>query len=87
MTTPEKLTPDMKFAVLYADGTDKQVDEGVLFEFEDNDIILHLGTNRVACIFSIAEALSEFISDAGLGEAFKAYLEMCVPEDETDETV
>lgn len=87
MITPEKLTPNMEFTVHYEDGTTKQVREGVLFEFDGNKVIVHVGTNSVAQIFSVAPALSGLIADTGLGDPFKAFLDMCAQEDDCGEEI
>lgn len=70
-----KKTENLTFEVIYSDGAARKVDEGVLFEFKVNNITLHLGTERKECLFSIAEALTELIAEAGLGEEFKSYIE------------
>ena len=71
----EKLTSNLKFTVKYADGTRKEVQEGVLFEFKGNNIELHIGTARKEALFSIFEALSETITEFGLIEEFRKYIE------------
>lgn len=70
----EKITNDLTFKVVYADGDIKDVEEGILFEFNGNAITFHLGTNRKACLFSVADALTEVIADMGLGKEFKQYI-------------
>lgn len=78
----EKLTSNLKFTVKYADGTRKEVQEGVLFEFKGNNIELHIGTARKEALFSIFEALSETITEFGLIEEFRRYIE---PREMTNE--
>lgn len=71
-----KKTDNLTFTANYADGEKRNIEEGILFEFEDEKITLHMGTNRMECLFSIMEATLEAIEAFGLGEEFHTYLEM-----------
>lgn len=65
---------ELEFDVRYSDGSRKEVKEGILFEFQESNITLHLGTSRKECLFSIAEALTEAINDMNLGKEFLEYI-------------
>lgn len=71
-----KKTENLTFTANYADGKKRNIEEGILFEFEGEHINLHLGTSRKACLFSIVEATIEAIEAFGLAEEFHEYLEM-----------
>ncbi len=71
----EKITSNLEFDVKYAEGSRKEVKEGILFEFKGNKIIGHIGTNRKEAMFSIANALIEMVDDFGLIEEFTEYIE------------
>lgn len=58
---PIKISSNVEFEVIYADGTRKRVPEGVLFGVEDERIIFHNGTMRPAVIIAVAEAAAEVI--------------------------
>lgn len=62
---------EMEFDIHYADGTDKHVEEGLLLEFQGNNIHAHIGTSRPETIFASVMALMEIIDAAGMMEAFK----------------
>ena len=70
-----KTSTDVQFDVLYADGTKYRAEEGVLFEAKGRKMIFHLGTSRPEVLFTVAKALTEVITDMGLGEMFKRYIE------------
>lgn len=71
----EKITSNLEFDVKYADGSRKEVKEGILFEFKGNKIIGHIGTSRKEALFSIGNALTETIIAFGLVEEFAEYIE------------
>ena len=71
----EKITSNLEFDVKYADGSRKEVKEGILFEFKGNKIIGHIGTSRKEAMFSISDALIEMVSAFGLIEEFTEYIE------------
>lgn len=71
----EKITSNLEFDVKYAEGSRKEVKEGILFEFKGNKIIGHIGTSRKEAMFSIANALIEMVNDFGLIEEFTEYIE------------
>lgn len=77
----EKISSNVEFTVKYADGTCKDVPEGVLFEFQGNAIILHIGTYRKECLFSIAEALTEMLCEMVLYDEFERYVESALKDD------
>lgn len=72
---PEKITSNLEFDVKYADGSRKEVQEGVLFEFKGDKVYGHIGTSRKEALFSIAKSLSEMIIALGLAEEFAEYIE------------
>lgn len=69
-----KTTPKLEFEVIYADGTRKRVQEGVLFEAEGGAMTFHNGTNRVNVLFAAAEGALEIIGMFGLDEEFLGYM-------------
>lgn len=80
----DKLSDNLEFTVNYADGTEKKVSEGVLFEFDEDKITLHSGTSRKEALFSIAPVLVEFVGILGLDEEFKRYIEENIIDEEGD---
>ena len=53
-----KVSPNVEFEVIYADGERKRVPEGVLFGVEeDNSMVLHNGTDCSAVWFAAAAAM------------------------------
>lgn len=71
----EKITSNLELDVKYADGSRKEVKEGILFEFKGNKIIGHIGSSRKEAMFSIGNALIEMVSAFGLIEEFTEYIE------------
>jgi len=69
-----KITKNLEFEVVYSNGVRRDVQEGVLFEFNGDRITAHVGTDRKACLFAVAEALTELIHGMGLGEEFERYI-------------
>ena len=53
---PIKATEKLVFDVIYADGARKRVEEGILWEVEDDAISFHCGTDRLSVLFAIVEA-------------------------------
>lgn len=72
---PEKITSNLEFDVKYADGSRKEVKEGILFEFKGDKVYGHIGTSRKEALFSIAESFAEMIATFGLTEEFEKYIE------------
>ena len=71
---PIKLSENVEFEVIYADGTRHHVSEGVLFEVNDNKLTFHNGTDRAAVLIAVAEAAAETVGAMGLDEAARAYM-------------
>lgn len=66
-----KTSPNVEFDVIYADGTRKRVQEGVLFGTEkDGAMILHNGTDRAAVWFAAADAMLVALNECGALSAF-----------------
>lgn len=65
-----KTTSNLEFDVIYADGTRKRVNEGVLLEIDGIDVTFHNGTNRCVVLFASAAALLDVICMLGLWDAF-----------------
>ena len=61
-----KMSKNVEFDVIYADGTHRHVTEGVLFEVEDERIVFHNGTERPGVIVAAAEAAAEVIGRMNL---------------------
>lgn len=64
-----KLTSNMEFDVIYADGTCRHVREGVLHEVDGNEIIFHNGTSDPAVIIASAEDILKHLKHMGAGLA------------------
>ena len=64
-----KTAKNVGFVVVYDDGTVKQVNEGILFEVEDDRIIFHNGTNRVEVLLAVAETAAEIVGSLNLPAA------------------
>lgn len=58
----EKIT----FTVKYSDGTKKEVEEGVMFEFIGQAINVYIGTHRAAAVKAIQGALNTTLKQLGL---------------------
>lgn len=71
---PIKLSDNVEFDVIYADGTRRHVTEGVLFEAKENRLIFHSGTDREAVIIGVAEGAAEAVGLLGLSEAERALI-------------
>lgn len=67
-----KTSANVEFDVIYADGTRHHVTEGVLFEVENERIVFHNGTNRLAVMLAAIETAAEVIGSLGLGESTNA---------------
>lgn len=68
---PIKTSESVEFDVIYADGTRRHVNEGVLFEVKDEKIIFHNGTSKPVDIIAVAEAAREVVGLMGKSpEAF-----------------
>ncbi|MBR2311116.1 MAG: hypothetical protein IKA47_11405 [Oscillospiraceae bacterium] len=71
---PIKISANTEFEVIYDDGTRRRVQEGVLFEVDDEKMIFHNGTNRASVLFAAAESALGLIDEIGLTKLFKAYI-------------
>ena len=74
-----KITPNLEFDVIYADGARKRVQEGVLYEAESTGgIIFHSGTNRPEVLLAAAETVLLSLADMGPGlEALALGMTLC----------
>lgn len=79
-----KESKNVTFTVNYAEGGTEEVQEGLLFEFQGENITLHLGTNRVSCLFAVVEAALESIQAFGLADEFDEYCKDVFGEEEED---
>ena len=79
-----KASKNVTFTVNYAEGEKMAVEEGLLFEFQGNNITLHLGTNRVSCLFAVVGAALESIQAFGLADEFDEYCKDVFGEEEED---
>lgn len=62
------------FIVKYGDGTQHEVNEGILIEANpDNSVTFHNGTDRPEVLFAATFALFEAISRFGLTESYGRY--------------
>jgi len=69
-----KVSKNVEFDVIYADGSRHHVNEGVLFEVKDNKLIFHNGTDRAAVLVGVAEAAAEVAGALRLTEEERALL-------------
>ena len=69
-----KASKSVEFDVIYADGTRRHVNEGVLFSVENKKMIFHNGTDSAAVLLSVAEAAADVVGRMGLDEKVKALL-------------
>ena len=61
-----KVSPNVEFEVIYADGEKTRVQEGILFGLDDEgDMILHNGTDEPAVWLAAAEILLEALWESG----------------------
>ena len=59
-----KKSPSVEFDVIYADGTRRRVQEGVLYEAADGGgVIFHSGTSRTAVVLAVAETMLVLLKD------------------------
>lgn len=62
-----KATENLTFTTHYEDGSKKEIKEGVLFGFNnDNTIDVHIGTNKPEAIAALVPASIEMISTLGI---------------------
>ena len=69
-----KTTQNLTFDVIYADGTRKRVEEGVLWEAENEQIICHLGTSSLSVLFASVEDALTFVDLLGMLPLLSDYL-------------
>lgn len=74
-----KTTSNMEFDVIYADGTRRRVEEGILHEVIDGEIIFHKGTGRIEVLTAAAEDLLKYLKHIGPGLKKLAF-DMCLDE-------
>ena len=71
-----KLTKNLEFDVIYADGNKRRVGEGILMEVEeDGHMVMHNGTDRKVVLFATIEALLEAVAEMGLSNQLTRYLQ------------
>lgn len=63
------------FTVHYADGTNVEVKDGVLFSVNDNDTMdIHIGVSRAWQLFGVRLCLEDCIKKLGLWELYQRYM-------------
>lgn len=67
-----KVTENLEFDAIYADGTRRRVKEGILHEAYGNEIIFHNGTSDPAVIIASAEDILKVLKYMGAGLALLA---------------
>lgn len=77
-----KISKNVEFDVIYADGTRHHVNEGILFEANSESMTIHSGTDRKEVLFTVPTAAVEFIIHFGLIDEFDRYMQ----ENETEDT-
>lgn len=71
-----KTTEELTFTLHYADGTEEQVKDGVLFTINDeNTMDIHVGVNKVWQLFGIYICFMNFLEKNGLLDLFDKYIE------------
>ena len=78
-----KITENMEFDVIYADGARRHVAEGVLYEANGGEIIFHKGTSRPEVIIAAAEDVLKYLNLIGPGLKALA-VGACLSEDARD---
>lgn len=78
-----KTTSNMEFDVIYADGTRRHIEEGILHEACDGEIIYHQGTSRPEVIIASAEDLLKYLKRIGPGLKALA-VGMCMSQEARD---
>lgn len=66
-----KTAKNVKFDVIYDDGTRRHVTEGVLFEVENEQIVFHNGTDRLEVVAAACEAAAEVMGSIMLPRSVK----------------
>ena len=69
-----KISSNVEFDVIYADGARKRVPEGILFGVENERMIFHNGTMRPEVIIAVAEAAAEVIGNMHLPESLLRFI-------------
>ena len=77
---PIKISENVEFDVIYADGTRHRVKEGILFEVDGRDMVSHNGTDRLSVLFAVAESALELIDFIGETKRFAKGLWKASPE-------
>lgn len=75
-----KTTENMECDVIYADGTRRHVEEGILYEVNDGEIIFHKGTINPAVVAAAAEDVLKYLRHIGPGLKMLA-VGMCLEEE------
>lgn len=70
----DKISENVEFEVIYADGTRRRVSEGILFGVDDDQMTFHNGTNRGTVLFATAESALSLIDHLGLTKLFGHYI-------------
>lgn len=71
-----KMTENLTFTLHYADGTEEQVKDGVLFTINDeNTMDIHVGVNELWQLFGIYICFMNFLEKAGMFDLFDQYME------------
>ena len=71
---PIKLTENLEFDLIYADGIRKRVKEGILFEVVGEKMFLHNGSDRKEVLFAVIECVVETAREMGWDRELFCYL-------------
>lgn len=72
----------VQFDVISADGTVRRANEGILFEADGEDLLVHVGTNDASVLFAAAKAILSIVKGEGLEKEFVKCLSMNESGDE-----
>lgn len=75
-----KTCPDLKFDVIYDDGTHHLVKEGIIFEVDGEELVFHNGTNRLNVLFAVTEGALELVDYIGAARMFVISLKRSAPD-------
>lgn len=71
---PIKLTDNLEFDLVYADGIRKRVKEGILFEAQGEKMFLHNGSDRKEVLFTVIKCVLEAAAEMDLSFELMEYL-------------
>lgn len=82
-----KATENMTFTINYADGTKREIKEGVLFSFNKENIETHIGTHNAQAVAALVPASVEVVQALGIAHLAENQLVVLSEEKEVKENV